>query len=161
MSLTIRLQKIFSILLITSLFSSCVNFEEVEITDIKSIKISEFGSSSLKFDSEIKIKNPNSYSIKVTDSYFDVFIKNNKVGEAKFDDKITIPANSNDFVAVSFLGTYDESQIGTITTLVGSSLFGSKDIDFKVDGFVEGKALMIKKKINLKHEGKVPLEFFN
>lgn len=147
--------------LLISFFNSCINFQEVKIDDIKSIHISELGKSSLRFNSEIKISNPNFFDIKVIDSNFDVFIKNTKVGQAKFEEEITIPANSSNYVDVSFKGTYNESDMNTISGLMGSVLFGNKEIDFKVDGFVEGKALWIKRKIGMQHEGKVPLELFN
>jgi len=41
-----------------------------------------------------------------------------------------------------------------------SLTFGSKEIDFKVDGDITAKVYFIKKKIHVSHEGKVPLELF-
>ena len=153
--------KLLGLGLVICFFSSCINFQEVKIEDIKTIHINELGNSSLRFNSEIKISNPNLFEIKVIDSNFDVFIKNTKVGQAKFEEEITIPGNSSNYVDVSFKGSYNEADMNTLSSLMGSVLFGNKEIDFKVDGFVEGKALWIKRKIELQHEGKVPLELFN
>lgn len=153
--------KLLGLALVISFFSSCINFQEVKIADIKSINISELGNNSLRFNSEIKISNPNSFEIKVIDSNFDIYIKDNKVGQAKFADQITIPANSDDYIQVKFNGNYKESDMALITSLMGGVLFGNKEIDFKVDGFVEGKAFWIKRRIEMQHEGKVPLELFN
>jgi hypothetical protein len=38
---------------------------------------------------------------------------------------------------------------------------GSKErIDFKIDGYIVGKAFMISKKVEVHHEGLVPLKLF-
>lgn len=137
--------------------SSCMSYDEVEISDIKTIQILEAGNGGIKLQSEIKIKNPNFYSIEVTNSSFDVYIKNKKVGTAYIDSELKLASNSNEYKEVKMVSTFDESNTDALTTVLGSMLFGNREVDFKVDGFVEGKALLVKKKIHLSHAGKVPI----
>ncbi len=156
MTLTKRIQYLLFFCLSLSLIS-CVNFEDVQITDIKSIEILEAGKSSLTLKSEIKISNPNYFSIEVTDSFFDVYIKNQKIGTASIDSDLKLSSNSEEYQSVTLVSTYDESQTDALSSVMGAILFGNREIEFKVDGFVEGKALFVKRKIDLVHSGKVPL----
>jgi LEA14-like dessication related protein len=140
--------------------SSCVSYEEVELKDIKSLKIIEFSGNNLKVETHLKILNPNSYSIKVIDSQFDVFIKNIKIGNAKIDSPIKFAAKSNDYQKVIISSTIEKDQLNSLTSIFAMAAFGKNEIAFKLDGYVKGKAMAFKKKIDIVHEGKVPLELF-
>lgn len=155
----VKLKKIiFNLILIVGL-TSCVNFEEVEITDIKQIKVEEFGNKSLTLAAEIKIKNPNSFSIKLVDSKFDLFIKNEKIGIGEIVSDLKLPSQSNDYYDVRIKSEFSDLKTNTLMSLMQSSIFMKKKVPFKVKGFVKGRALMITKKIDLEHSGDVPLKF--
>jgi LEA14-like dessication related protein len=149
-------------LLIPLVFSltSCFTYEEVKLKDIKSLKILEFSGEKLKIESQLQLMNPNSYSIKITDSQFDVYIKNEKIGVAKIDSPVKIEANSDEYKKVKISSTIEKGQFNMLTGIVAMSAFGKNEINFKLDGFVKAKAMLIQKKIDIVHEGKVPIEFF-
>lgn len=147
----------FSIILILILsFNSCT-YEEVEITDIKYVKLVEFSQKGLVVESEIKIKNPNGFQLSMVDSEFDIYIKGSKLAKANVDNNIRIPKNSKEYHKVMMKSNFEDFADGAMIRLLGLTL-GSKEIDFKVDGYVTGRAFFIKKKVRVSHEAKVPLK---
>lgn len=155
-----KAKKIIYLFVVSIILSSCVNYEEVSLSDVKSIEVLEIGNESLKIETELKLNNPNSYDIKVTKSMFDVYIKDNKIGNASITSPLTIKSNSNEYQTVKLQTIFEKGQQEKLPTILAMAAFGGGGIDFKLDGFVEGKAMFIKKRIDLVHEGKVPLDLF-
>lgn len=153
--------QIVLLLLIGSLsLSSCFNIEEVEISEIKSVKLLELNDNGLLVESEIRILNPNNYDIKVVDSDFNVAVNDRKIGKAKILSKLTIPASSNDLHTVKLQSEHEDLLATAIPNLIAITATGKDRLAFKVDGFIVGKVWWIKKKVKVAHEGKVDLELF-
>ena len=149
----------FSIVLILILsFSSCT-YEDVEITEIRYVRLVEFSTKGLVVESDIKIKNPNGFSLSMVDSEFDIYVKGSKLAKASVDNKIKIPKKSEEYHKVVMKSDFKDFADGALVRMLGFSM-GSKEIDFKVDGYVIGKAFFIKKKVRVSHEEKVPLKLF-
>tara|TARA_B110000503_G_C7170817_1_gene424181 strand:- start:2372 stop:2839 length:468 start_codon:yes stop_codon:yes gene_type:complete len=149
----------FSVVLILLLsFSSCT-YEEVEITEIKYVKLIEFSQKGLVVESEIKIKNPNGFQLSMVDSEFDIYIKGSKLAKASVNNKIKIPKNSEEFHKVVMKSDFEDFAEGALIQMLGLTLV-SKEVDFKVDGYVTGKVLLFKKKVHVSHEEKVPLKLY-
>jgi len=148
-----------SIILVALLsFNSC-SFEEVEITEIKYVKLLEFSKKGLLVESEIKIKNPNSFQLSMVDSEFDVYIKGSKLAKASIDNNIKIPKNSEEYHKVLMKSDFKDFADGALTKML-SLTFGSSEVDFKVEGYITGRAFLMKKKVRVSHEAKVPLKLY-
>ena len=148
-----------SIILVALLsFNSC-SFEEVEITEIKYVKLLEFSKKGLLVESEIKIKNPNSFQLSMVDSEFDVYIKGSKLAKASIDNNIKIPKNSEEYHKVFMKSDFKDFADGALTKML-SLTFGSSEVDFKVEGYITGRAFLMKKKVRVSHEAKVPLKLY-
>lgn len=150
----------FVLLTWSLLFSSCFNMDDVEIKDIRSIKIVNSSNEGITLGTNLKIANPNFFDIKVTDSDFDLFIKGKRIGSASMVNKITIPSKSEEYHDIELYSDYKNLDEDMITQIMGSALFGSKDVQFKVKGEVTGKVWFFRKRIDLEHEGEVPLNLF-
>jgi LEA14-like dessication related protein len=146
-------------LILATTLTSCFNYEEVEITDIKSVKLLEFSDKGLVVESEIQITNPNNFTLSVVDSDFDVYIKNKRIGKAYIDSKVKISKNSSDYHIVVLKSDYEDLASGAMTNLIALTM-GSDKINFKVEGFIVGKAFLFKKKVKVSHEGIVPLKLY-
>jgi len=110
-----RLTQFSLLLILTISLTSCFNYEEVKISDIKSVKLLEFSDKGLVVESEIQITNPNSYNLSVVDSDFEVYIKNKKIGRAYIDSKVQIPKNSSDYHVVILKSDYEDLASGAMT----------------------------------------------
>ena len=110
-------------------------------------------------ESELKIKNPNGFQLSLVDSEFDIYIKGSKLAKARVDNKIKIPKNSEEYHKVVMKSDFEDFADGALIQMLGLTL-GSKEVDFKVDGYVTGKVFFFKKKVHVSHEEKVPLKLY-
>ena len=146
--------------LITISLSSCFNYEEVEIKDVKSIKLLDFSGEGLSVESEIKIVNPNNFKLTVVDSEFDFYVKKQKLGKASIDGNLKVPANSEEYHKVILRSKSKDMSPDALPILIGLTASGNDRIDFKVEGYIEGKALFFKRKVDVSHSGIVPLDLY-
>lgn len=147
-------------LLLALSLSSCIRIEEVEIKEIRSVKLLEFSDKGLLVESQVEIHNPNNYDIKIVNSNFNVEVNKKRIGEAKIDQKITIPASSSEFHSLLLRSEHKDLAANAIPTLIAITATGKDQLDFKVDGFIVGKVWWIKKKVAVGHSGKVDLKLF-
>ena len=146
--------------LIAVSLSACFNYEDVEIKDVRKIKLLDMSDKGLSVESEIKITNPNSFKLTVTNSEFDFYIKNKKLGKASIDGKLKIPAQSEEYHKVVLTCKNKDMSPNALPILIGLTASGKDQIDFKVEGFIEGKTFMFKRKVDVSHSGMVPLELY-
>lgn len=151
--------RLTAVVIIVLSFSSCLTFEEVTITDIKSVKLLEFSDKGLLVESEIQITNPNSMNLSVVDSEFNVFIKNKKLAKAYIDSDLKIPKNSSEYHTVLMRSDYKDLADGALSNILALTM-GRDNIQFKVEGFIVGKAFLLRKKVKVSHEATVPLKLF-
>lgn len=155
----LKIARSFGLLLLIISLSSCVNFEEVKITGIKSVKLLEFSDKGLLVESEIQISNPNGIDLSVVDSNFDVYVKDKKLARAFIDSKLEVPKNSNEYHKVVLKSDYKDLANGALSNMMALTM-GSDQIRFRVDGFIVGKAFFIRRKVKVSHEATVPLKLF-
>ncbi len=146
--------------IITILLSSCFKIEEVEIKEIKSVKLLEFSDKGLLVESSVRIDNPNNYDIKVVDSEFNVTVNNKKIGKARIGSDLNIPASSKEFHTLLLQSSHSDLSASAIPNLIAITATGKDKLDFKVDGFIVGKVWWISKKVDVGHEGEVDLKLF-
>lgn len=153
------LKQLLPVFLIVISLTSCFSYEEVKVKSIKSVKLLELSQKGLVVESEIELENPNSYEITVVDSEFDVFIKNTRIAKSKMDSKLVIPKNATNTHKVILRSDYKDLADGALSNMLVLTM-GSKNIDFKIEGYIVGKVYFIKKKVDVSHSGKVPLKIF-
>lgn len=159
-----KLRRIFlSIFVINFLIISsigCISYEEVEITDIQSVKVLKLSTKGISVESTIKLLNKNSYDIKVVDSDFEVFVKDVKVGNAHLEDAINVESNSEKYYTLQLKSDFKDMSKGAVPKLIAITAMGGNDIPVKIDGYVEGKVFLFKKKYHFVKEENVPLDLF-
>lgn len=156
----IGISQILVLILLIGGMSSCYKYEDVSITDVKSIKLLEFSSDGLKVESEVKISNPNNYSISVTDSKFNVYSKNRLIGTSRIENNVSLKKLTNEYHTVVFSSSYEDLAPNAAATLLTLTAMGGEEVNFKVDGFIEAKVYMLKKKFPVSFEDDVPLNFY-
>tara|TARA_R110002072_G_scaffold157619_2_gene308296 strand:- start:1710 stop:2189 length:480 start_codon:yes stop_codon:yes gene_type:complete len=150
----------FTTFLLSIFLSACFSYEEVEILDIKSIKLVDFSDKEIIVNTEVEIFNPNDFDIKVVKSEFDVFMKGDRIGKAYIDNKLKIKKNSRMVHALVLKSDHTKEGLASIPKLLALTMNSPERIQFKVDGFIVGKAFLFKKKIHVSHQGLVPLKFY-
>lgn len=135
-----------------------MSFEEVEIENISHVKVEGFGNKSLNMMAEIKLNNPNFFSIELLDSEFDLYVDNQKIGVGRIISDLKLPGHSNDYYDVKIESEFKSLNTSTLLSLLQGSIFAKEKVPFKVEGMVKGKALMITKSIDLEYSGEVPIK---
>lgn len=139
---------------------ACVNYEEVEITNIKSIRLVELTDRELQVETEVEIENPNSFEITLVESSFQVIVEDEAIGTASILDKVTVAGNSKEYYKLLLNSSLEDLEQNAMTNLLAITASGKENIKFKIDGYIVGKALFNKRKVHISREGEVPLKLF-
>ncbi len=75
-------------------FNSCKDFKEVEVTGVKSFRLTKVGQDGIEGEVILGIKNPNSYGFSIYPSEFDVVYSGIKMGKARLHKRVHIDGNS-------------------------------------------------------------------
>lgn len=156
----IRLYGVFFFLLSSILFTSCVNYDQVEIKEIKEVKLISFSEKGLIVDSKVKISNPNIFDIKIVDSKLDVIVQGKPIGTTKIDGKLTLPSKSEDFHTLRLKSSFKDLGKNALANLIAITTNNSNRVDFKFEGYIVGKVFIIKRKVEINHEDSTLLKLF-
>jgi LEA14-like dessication related protein len=81
-------------LLFISLLSSCVSYKEIEYRSIEGVGIEKLDGENVHIAINVKVFNPNSYTIKVKDADLKAAFNGKDLGEVKLMNTIKLDANS-------------------------------------------------------------------
>ena len=76
------------------LFNSCKELKEVEVTGVKSFRLTKVGQDGIEGEVILGIKNPNSVGFSIYPSDFDVVYSGIKMGKARLHKRVHIAGNS-------------------------------------------------------------------
>ncbi len=146
---------VYLILLLSSLtLSSCFSYKELELSDIKDVKLNR-ANGKLEVQAGIHIKNPNNYKIKIKKIEADMLVNDNKVGKIHLVKKVVLPRKS------------DQVQNFTVNTelsnLLGAlpSVLLSREIKMQLKGHIQGKVFLFSRKFPLEAEEKISTKDLN
>ena len=144
-------RKWFGILAIFLLFCSMSGcnlfYEDVELHGVKSAHVKRVTSKSVELDLMVHMTNPNNFDITIIDSDLEAYADTLKIGNAKINKEIVIPANSSADYHTPVLATFDEHFANNLGSFVRIALSGPIEIDVK--GEIKGKALFLTKTIEI------------
>ena len=150
-----RLTLIFLILIIATLISSCLEYKEVKVVDVTGVGIKDISTKGIKVEVSMQIKNPNKYDISIVDSDLDLFLKGKKMGEAKLQEKITLPAKSNKIHRFTIKSSLKDVASGILPVMM--SVLSSSSVDLEVKGDIKARAKGLSKKFPVDFKEKVKL----
>lgn len=156
----IRFSGVFFFLLCTILFTSCVNYDQIEIKDIQEVKLVSFSEKGLIVDSKVKISNPNIFDIKIVDSKLDVIVQGKPIGTTKIDGKLILPSKSEEFHTLRLKSSFNDLGKNALANLIAITASNNKQIEFKFEGYIIGKVFIIKRKVKIDHKDSTLLKLF-
>lgn len=136
---------------------SCVSYEEVQVTDIKDLELQGFSSKEISISAQVEIANPNKYDISVTDSEFSISTDGNLLGSFKIDQQLELLESSREFHEVAFKLDMEDLSPNAQSTLLQIVLSGENKVNIKVEGYIEAKAFMLKRKFPISFEDEVEI----
>ena len=140
-------KRIFFFITIFSI-GSCVTYREIEFIDVHSISFSkENGCSPICAD--LKVYNPNHYSISIKDVYMEACLNGKKIGNVINNEKVKLLKQDSMDIHLTFQS--DAQQI--FTSLVNSlGFFLGKPQNLSLSGSFKAQVLLYKKKIDITYK---------
>tara|TARA_Y100000589_G_scaffold45981_1_gene38624 strand:+ start:4008 stop:4460 length:453 start_codon:yes stop_codon:yes gene_type:complete len=140
-------KRIFFFITIFSIWS-CITYREIEFIDVHSISFSkENGCSPICAD--LKVYNPNHYSISIKDVYMEARLNGKKIGNVINNEKVKLLKQDSMDIHLTFQS--DAQQI--FTSLVNSlGFFLGKPQNLSLSGSFKAQVLLYKKKIDITYK---------
>lgn len=136
---------LFIALLSVTLLSSC-NYDDVDVKDIREVKIHKLDAKGIEFSAFMHVENPNNYKIKVVSTDADIYLSGRKAGKGNLMEKLVIPANFNDVMEAKVRADFDEGSMGLLPLIIGAAM--SKKIDIRIKGDMRAKSFLIGRKFD-------------
>lgn len=145
-------QKRYIYLLAIILLTSCSNFSEITIGEIKDLTFNGFEDNALLVGLSVHVDNPTHQKITITDIDFKVYMKNQYLGKANLTKPIILPANSSRNYNID-LKVRVANIFGSALTLM--NLKNGQTISFKMQGTINARTMLLKKNIDVLVERKI------
>ena len=144
-----------TILLLAITNTGCLEYKEVKVVDVTGVGIKDISTKGIVVEVSMQIKNPNKYAISIVDSDLDIYLKENKMGKAKLQEKITLPKKSNKIHRFTIKSSLKEITSGILPLMMG--VLTNSNIDLQVKGDIKARAKGISKKFPVDFKEKVKL----
>lgn len=137
---------------------SCNVYKEVEVSEVKEVRIIRFDQDAVEAEVELVINNPNWYRVVLLESDVDVFINGKEVGKLQLKEKVILANKTSSTRTIVMTGDYDEISSGFLDNLL--TLLFANTAKFEVIGTMKGRALMISRKVDVKEETELDINQF-
>ncbi len=138
------------------LLGSCTVYQDLEVSELRDIRIIEVTKEGLVAEVDLKIYNPNAYKVTLLNVDADLYLNDKDIGDAEIKEKITIEKKSNLVYTIKLEGDYTKMGGSLLEGLIGS-LF-SQTVNLKIDGTIKGRALFISKNVFFQFDEDVKIQ---
>lgn len=146
----------FIILISIVLFASSCQFSDIDVKDVKNVRLGKTSKKEVVIHAEIEIKNPNSYSIKIKKYDLDIKINGREFLLAEKKAGIKIPKKYSGFIPVSFsLKKRGKGVFSFDTLLLFAEMMKSRSVDIEASGYVKAGVFLISKTIPVNEKRKI------
>jgi LEA14-like dessication related protein len=149
------MKKLLLFSIIATILTSCSFYKEVEVTEVKDVKITRFDQDIVEAEVTLEIKNPNWYAVSLTESFVDVYINGKEIGEVELKEKIKLPKKTTNVRTLVMVGDYEKMSSGFLDNLL--TLLFANQAKFEAKGYMKGRALLVTKKVDVNVEEFVDL----
>ena len=136
--------KILSYFIVFILVTSCASLELPEFISYEGFKMGKTDAKQVSFSLSVKLKNPNSYALKVKKSSLSLSIDAGKIGIINVEKTIKLPRKKEAIVEIPMNLTLEK---GALMRMITFSMQDS--IRLNLEGDVRGGALFFTKKFQL------------
>lgn len=136
-----------------AVLTSC-NYDDVEVKDVRSVKIDRLDGKGITFTASLWVENPNAYRIKVTGTDADLYLSGKHAGNAKLLSHINVPAKFKGVVDVDVRTDFDEGSLALLPVIISAGL--KRKVDLRAAGHLRAKSFLVGRKFpfDYTHEAK-------
>ncbi len=137
------------------LFNSCKEFKEVQVTGVKSFRLTKVGQDGIEGEVIFGIKNPNDNGFSIYPSEFDITYSGMKMGKARLYKRVHINGHSEKPYVFKLKTDLKDLNLMDVMGLMGGG--GGKLGNIQVKGTLKAGKFYIKKRIPVDFSEKIGL----
>ncbi len=137
------------------LFNSCKEFKEVQVTGVKSFRLTKVSQDGIEGEVILGLKNPNANGFSIYPSEFDITYSGMKMGKARLYKRVHINGNSEKPYVFKLKTDLKDLNLMDVMGLMGGG--ASKLGNIQVKGTLKAGKFYIKKRIPVDFSEKVGL----
>lgn len=122
------------------LLASC-NYDDVEVKDVRQLKIDKLDKEGISLRATLWVENPNNYRIKVTRTDADLYLSGKHAGNAKLLNTIVVPSNYKGTIEANIRTDFDQGSLAILPVLVSAGL--QRKVDVRAKGKLRAKSFII------------------
>lgn len=157
--MTFRTAYLALVLLAFGGLSSCTLYKDVEVSEVKDVRFKGFDEKGIVAEVVVEITNPNGYKLKAQSATIDVTMNGKHAGTVTFDEEYIIPKKSKDTYTFTLNGAFSGTSGGFLDNLL--NLLINRKATVVGKGYVEGRALGIKRKVDVDFTEEVDMRNMN
>lgn len=137
--------------------TSCEEYKNIEVGEIKGINLIELGSQKISLDVLLQIENSNHINFRIAGVDLDVIVNNEYLGKITSVREVLILKKSNAVYSFPIEVEYTGTNIlkGAFTVI---SMVAEKKIELRIKGFFKVKSFLFSRKINVEESNVVVLK---
>ncbi len=135
------------------LFNSCKEFKEVQVTGVKSFRLTKVSANGIEGEVILGIKNPNDYGFSIYPSEFDITYSGMKMGKARLYKKVHIEGNSEKAYVFKLKTDLKELNLIEVMGMVSGGNIGK----IEVKGTLKAGKFYLKKRVPVDFSEKIGL----
>ena len=146
------MRQLIFLLFCTIIMSSCKLYEEVKVSDVQNVVLGEVSTDGVEAQIYFEVENPNWYKMMLKESKIEIYIEGKYFGVIDQFEEIIIPKKSKTTQALRM-----RAGPNAMDDLLANALklFLKNDLKLEAKGYVVGKALLMRKRIDISISEKV------
>jgi LEA14-like dessication related protein len=142
------------LLLVFALNAGACTYSNVELKEVRQVKIDKLDNQGISFTVTLWIENPNPYRIKVTGTDADLYLSGKHAGKAKLLSNVTVPANFKGPLEASIRTDFNEGSLSLLPVIISAGM--RRKVNLRAAGNLRAKSFIIGQKIDFDytHEAK-------
>lgn len=146
------INQIVSILLLILLISGCSSVKEIQIGDIKDVRLKSIENNLVGLELELPVTNPGNFKIKIIDMDFDISINGKHLGKMTNPEKIVIPSKFDNIQTFPVQLELSNFLSGALSMY---RLRNMKNLEIQITGKVKARSFLYIKTIDVDEKHRV------
>jgi LEA14-like dessication related protein len=137
----------FAVLVLIVIGLTSCEVEDVTLVKLTKVEIDRLENQEMFLDVSAILDNPNSFSIKVKDSDFDLYMEDRYIGKANLENKFTLESGSEKEYDLEIRAIGDKLNAEMLPIMLTAALTGK--VNVRLDGTITGKVFFITRSLDV------------
>lgn len=146
------INQIISILLLTILISGCSSVKEIQIGDIKDVRLKSIENNLVGLELDLAVTNPGNFKINIMDMDFDISANGKHLGKMTNPEKIVIPSKFDNIQTFPVKIEFSNFLSGALSMY---RLRNMKNFEIQITGKIKARSFLYIKTIKVDEKNKI------